>query len=132
MIKELFEIRTERKIEMLSIAHEVRGFVNKHKIHNGRIGIFIPHTTAGVTMNENADPSVQYDLNKAMEDIFPETLNVMHDEGNTSAHLMSSIIGANLTVFVDNGKPLLGTWQGIYFWEFDGPRTRNYYIIYDN
>jgi len=129
MIRELVELKTQKNIEMVSITHAVRSFVKKHNIQNGRIHIFVPHTTAGVTINENADPDVQCDLNMAIKKIFPDSLNIRHGEGNSAAHMMSSVIGVNLDIFIEEGKLLLGTWQGIYFWEFDGPRVRNYYII---
>jgi len=132
MVKSIIEIRSEKSMEMISITEEVHSFVLKYRIQNGKVHIFVPHTTAAITFNENADPSVQYDMNKAMAEMFPTSINVMHNEGNSYAHLMSSIIGVSLDVFVENGKVVLGTWQGIYFWEFDGPRTRNYYIIHEN
>jgi len=132
MLKSVIEIKTEKNIEMISITPEVQAFVLKHKIQNGRINIFVPHTTASITINENADPSVQYDMNKAIAEVFPITLNIMHNEGNSSAHLMSSLMGVSLDIFVENGKLLLGEWQGIYLWEFDGPRLRKYFIIHEN
>ena len=131
MLKSVIEIKTEKSIEMISITPEVQAFVLKHKIQNGRINIFVPHTTASITINENADPSVQYDMNKAIAEVFPITLNIMHNEGNSSAHLMSSLMGVSLDLFVENGKLLLGEWQGIYLWEFDGPRLRKYFIIHE-
>ena len=132
MLKSVIDIKTEKNIEMIAITPEVQAFVLKHKIQNGRINIFVPHTTASVTINENADPSVQYDMNKAIAEVFPITLNVMHNEGNSAAHLMSSLMGVSVDIFVENGKLLLGEWQGIYLWEFDGPRLRKYFIIHEN
>jgi len=129
MIREAVKLKTNSKIQMLDITSEVRAFVQKNNITNGAVNIFIPHTTAGVTINENCDPDVQSDLNKAMQKLFPDSLNMHHSEGNSSAHLMSSLIGVSLTIFVENGNLLLGTWQGIYFWEFDGPRQREFYIM---
>ena len=129
MIRETVKLRTNSKIQMLDITSDIRTFVKKNNIESGAVKIFIPHTTAGVTINENCDPDVQSDLNKAMLKLFPDSLNINHNEGNSAAHLMSSLLGISLTVFVENGKLLLGTWQGIYFWEFDGPRQREFYLI---
>ncbi len=129
MQKETYNIKTNHKIEMINITKYLVEFIRKNKINEGRISVFIPHTTAGVTINENCDPDVQFDLNKAMSTIFPDSLNIRHNEGNSSAHLMSSLTGVSLDIFVENGDLLLGTWQGIYFWEFDGPRTRHFHLI---
>ena len=129
MIRETVKLRTNSKIQMLDITSDIETFVKKYNIESGAVKIFIPHTTAGVTINENCDPDVQSDLNKAMLKLFPDSLNINHNEGNSAAHLMSSLLGVSLTVFVENGKLLLGAWQGIYFWEFDGPRQREFYLI---
>jgi secondary thiamine-phosphate synthase enzyme len=131
MIKKKIELRTVKNIEMISIMQEIQNFIKENNILDGKINVFVPHTTAGATINENSDPSVQYDINKAISEIFPDTINVMHDEGNSASHLMSSIIGVHTYVFVENGKLLLGQWQSVYFWEFDGPRARKYILIYD-
>lgn len=129
MIKEIITLKTDKKIQMLNITREIQLFARKHKIETGKVSIFIPHTTAGITINENCDLDVQSDLNNALKEIFPESLNIKHIEGNSAAHLMSSLIGVNLDIYIDESELLLGTWQGIYFWEFDGPRTRKYYLI---
>jgi secondary thiamine-phosphate synthase enzyme len=131
MIKEIIKLTTNYKVQMHSITNDLRTFVRKHKITDGKIHVFVPHTTAAVTINENCDPNVQTDLNNAMKKIFPETLNNYHAEGNSPAHLMSSIIGVGLDIYIEKGELLLGTWQGVYFWEFDGPRERTYYLLAD-
>ena len=129
MIKETIRLKTNSKLQMIDITSEIKSFVQKNNIISGGVNVFIPHTTAGVTINENCDPDVQKDLNQAMKKIFPDSLNIHHGEGNSAAHLMSSLTGVSLTIFVENGKLMLGTWQGIYFWEFDGPRQREFYIV---
>jgi len=130
MIKETYQIKTNSQIEMIDITMQIREFVRKNQIKEGRITVFVPHTTAGVTINENCDPDVQFDLNHAMNKLFPDNLNIRHGEGNSSAHLMSSLTGVTQDIFVENGNLLLGTWQAVYFWEFDGSRVRKYHLIY--
>lgn len=95
---------------------------------NGICVIYTPHTTAAITINENADPDVQRDLLFALNKTYPDRPEFKHIEGNSSAHLKSSVIGCSETVIIDKGKLLLGIWQGIYFCEFDGPRTRKFYV----
>jgi secondary thiamine-phosphate synthase enzyme len=90
--------------------------------------VFCPHTTAGITINENADPDVVKDLLYGLDKAFPDRTEYRHAEGNSAAHLKASCIGSSVTVIVENGLPILGTWQGIYFCEFDGPRERKYHI----
>ncbi|MHB1455442.1 MAG: secondary thiamine-phosphate synthase enzyme YjbQ, partial [Armatimonadota bacterium] len=90
--------------------------------------IFVPHTTAGITINENADPDVVRDLIETLNRIVPENGDYRHSEGNSDAHLKASMMGFSATIIVENGKLLLGTWQGIYFCEFDGPRTRHIFV----
>jgi secondary thiamine-phosphate synthase enzyme len=90
--------------------------------------IYTPHTTAAITINENADPDVQSDIVKGINKIVPESLSYDHAEGNSPAHIKSSLFGCSETIFIENGKLILGTWQGIYFCEFDGPRTRKVHI----
>ncbi len=129
MIRETVLVKTKYQTEMVNITDKVQKFVEKNNINEGRITLFVPHTTAGITINENCDPDVQTDLNKGIRQIIPAKINVYHNEGNSDAHLMSSLVGVTQDVFVENGRLLLGTWQGIYFWEFDGPRDRKVYII---
>lgn len=129
MIKEKYTIKTSTKTQMIDITSYIVDFVKKYNICTGKLNIFIPHTTAGVTINENCDPAVQYDLNRAIDKLIPESFNIQHGEGNSDAHLKSSITGVNQELYVFDGKLLLGTWQGVYFWEFDGARTRSFYII---
>ncbi|MDD4156863.1 MAG: secondary thiamine-phosphate synthase enzyme YjbQ [Candidatus Cloacimonetes bacterium] len=129
MIKECISIHTQKRTQMIDITHYVREFIVKYNISEAKLHIQIPHTTAGVTINENCDPDVQYDLCQGIDKLIPKSVNIKHNEGNSDAHLKSSLIGVNLEIFVFEKNPLLGTWQGVYFWEFDGPRTRKFFII---
>ncbi|HPY95634.1 MAG TPA: secondary thiamine-phosphate synthase enzyme YjbQ [Candidatus Cloacimonadota bacterium] len=130
MIKKQVTIKTNCKIEMIDITASINDFVKENKIIFGHITVFVPHTTAGITINENCDPDVQYDLNAAIQTIFTN-INIKHFEGNSQAHLLSSLIGVSQDIFIDDNKLLLGRWQGVYFWEFDGPRTRQFNIFYE-
>ena len=123
-----FDIQTQRRVEFLDITKEVLQAVRESGIQDGICVIHIPHTTAGVTINENADPDVMRDIEKQLARIIPATGDYRHLEGNSDAHIKSSLFNPTLTVIVSKGKLVLGTWQGIYFCEFDGPRTRKYYI----
>ena len=107
----------------IDITEQVKNFTYCSKIKNGICQVFIPHTTAAVTINENADPDVVTDLMSALKNIMPR-LPYRHVEGNSPAHVMSSLIGCSITIPVELGNLVLGTWQGIYFCEFDGPRKR--------
>ena len=97
-------------------------------MQNGICLVYCPHTTAGMTINENADPDVVTDLLFALDKTFPDRPEFRHMEGNSAAHLKASTMGSSVTVIVENGNLVLGTWQGIYFCEFDGPRTRKFYV----
>lgn len=114
---------------MLKITAEVREDIKKSGIENGIVLVYCPHTTAGITINENADPDVVRDLLYGMEKIYPTKDNrYRHFEGNSHAHLKSSTVGASQMVILNEGKLVLGTWQDLYFCEFDGPRTRTFYV----
>ncbi len=117
-------IKTSSYDEMINITSLVRQDVQKAGVTSGTAVIFVPHTTAGVTINENADPDVVYDLLSIFKRVFPESGSYRHMEGNSHAHAKASMVGASCTVIIENGQLQLGTWQGIYFCEFDGPRTR--------
>lgn len=121
-------IRTHKRIEAIDITEHVREIVKESGIKEGICNIFIPHTTASITINENADPSVMRDLLEALSRLIPYQNNYYHLEGNADAHIKSSIIGSSRDVIVENGELLFGTWQGIFFLEFDGPRTRKIYV----
>lgn len=126
----LFEytIETRKKDEFYNIAPQVMVAVRKSGIDEGTCLIFCPHTTAAVTINENADPDVVHDLILGLDKAFPDRPEFLHGEGNSSAHLKASCIGSSVMVIVENGKLKLGTWQTVYFCDFDGPRTRKFYV----
>ncbi|MCK4404525.1 MAG: secondary thiamine-phosphate synthase enzyme YjbQ [candidate division Zixibacteria bacterium] len=123
MIKEL-RVKTSSRVELIDITHLVEKVVSEAKIKSGLCTVYVPHTTAAVTINENADPSVRHDIVKELNKVIPFDDNYSHLEGNAAAHIKSSIIGSSETLLVDGGSLVLGTWQGIYFCEFDGPRNR--------
>jgi secondary thiamine-phosphate synthase enzyme len=118
-------VQTYGRNQLLNITREVERIVSESGVKEGTIRIFTMHTTAGLTINENADPSVVEDILKELDKIVPLNDNYRHIEGNSAAHIKSSLFGISLTVFISSGRLLLGTWQGIYFCEFDGPRKRN-------
>lgn len=124
-------VHTNRRDEMIEITDEVQAFVNELGIQEGTVLIYCPHTTAGITINENADPDVKSDMLRRFDETYPwSVVKDMHAEGNTAAHMKASTVGVSQMVIFTEGKLLLGTWQGIYFCEFDGPRQRTYYIKY--
>lgn len=121
------ELTTKRE-ELRDITDEVRAYIRRSGLQDGICTVFCPHTTAAITINENADPDVVDDLLYALDKTYPDRAEFRHREGNSAAHLKASVIGASETVLIADGRPLLGTWQGIYFCEFDGPRRRTCYI----
>ncbi len=121
---EKISIKTNSRIELIDITDRVQTVVAKNKAKEGVCFIFCPHTTAGLTINENADPSVRSDIINALNKLVPEGAGYSHSEGNADSHVKSSVLGQSLTVFIEDGRLALGTWQGIYFAELDGPRMR--------
>ena len=117
-------VRTDKHTQMKDITHLVRDAVRESGVKDGLCIVFIPHTTAAVTINENADPDVVRDLNMELGKIIPWEDGYHHMEGNSAAHLKSSLVGASEHVVIEDGRLCLGTWQGIYFCEYDGPRQR--------
>lgn len=125
IIQQQFSVSTKSRCQMIDITSEVQSIVSESGITDGDVIIFCPHTTAAVTINENADRSVPHDILLALEKAIPEHLaGFQHIEGNSDAHVKSSIIGCSEQVLISNGSLHLGTWQGIFFCEFDGPRNR--------
>jgi len=122
-----FSLKTPRE-NLYDITAQVRDAVSKSGIINGIAVVFCSHTTAGITINENADPDVVHDLLLGLSKAFPDRPEFRHGEGNSTAHLKSSTVGASETVIINDGRILLGTWQSIYFCEFDPPRNRKFYI----
>jgi len=117
-------IRTNQHSEMINITQELQKIVRNSGVLHGICVIVVPHTTAGITINENADPDVVHDFIMEIDKVIPWTDGYDHAEGNSAAHIKSSMMGFSQTVIIEDGKLFLGTWQGIYFMEFDGPRTR--------
>jgi len=120
-------LRTPRE-GYVDITAEVRSDLSESGVQSGIAVVFAPHTTAAVTINENADPDVVSDMKIAYCRAFPDSGDFAHNEGNSAAHCKSSAIGPSLTVIIESGRLVLGTWQGIYFCEFDGPRSRRYIV----
>jgi len=123
-----FQVKTSKQTEFIDITRSVQEAVKKTGVEEGICFIFIPHTTAAVTINENADPSVSQDIIMELNKVVPFQDRYQHLEGNSPAHIKASLIGCSQTVFVESGKLALGTWQGIFFCEFDGPRNRKVYV----
>jgi len=121
-------VRTNRRTEMVDITGEIQELVRQSGVTEGVCHIFQAHTTAGLTINENADPSVQADILMVLNRIISEKEAYRHLEGNSPAHIKASLMGAQLTVLVSNGSLVLGTWQGVFLCEFDGPRTRKVHL----
>lgn len=121
-------VRTQSHTQFLDITRAVQAAVSKEGIKKGIATVFVPHTTAGVTINENADPDVVSDMAEALERAVPWKAPYNHSEGNAAAHVKASIIGSSVLVIIEDGQLQLGTWQGIYLCEFDGPRSRNIWI----
>lgn len=125
---EKIKIKTTSRVDLIDITNEVQSLVNASKVKDGVCFIFCQHTTAGLTINENADPSVKADIVNALNKLIPHNANYQHAEGNADAHIKSSLFGASLNIFIEDGKLVLGTWQGIYFCEGDGPRMREAWV----
>jgi secondary thiamine-phosphate synthase enzyme len=119
------EIRTPSKESLIDITSLVEEEVGKAGVRSGLCVVYVPHTTAGVTINENADPTVRQDILMTLKKAVPESLPYAHSEGNSPAHVKASLVGSSVTVLVEDCRLRLGTWQGIFFCEFDGPRRRH-------
>jgi len=122
-------LRTGRRCEFVDITGDVQKAVEECGLENGLAMVFVPHTTAGVTINENADPSVVADLLESLERLVPQHGKYRHREGNSDAHCKASLMGSSVSVAVEGGRLVLGSWQGIYFCEFDGPRRRKFGVL---
>ncbi len=120
-------VRSARRCELIDITRDVAALVTESGIRSGLACVFVPHTTAGVTINENADPDVKRDLLFALERAVPNS-GFVHGEGNSDAHTKALMVGFSVSVIIDNGRLVLGTWQSLYFCEFDGPRSRKVYV----
>lgn len=122
-----FKLSTSRQ-GLYEITANVRDAIARSGVEEGLAVVFCPHTTGAITINENADSDVVHDLLLGLDAAFPDRAVFRHGEGNSAAHLKSSCVGASETIIVTGGRPLLGTWQGVYFCEFDGPRQRRYFV----
>ena len=125
---ETFDIRTTSRVETIDVTSLVRAAIRKSGVDGGLCVVFCPHTTAGLTIQENSDPQVKAAVNEHLARIVPHDATEVTATNNSDAHVKSSLIGAQVTVIVDGGKPLIGTWQAIYFCEFDGPRSRRLHV----
>ena len=123
-----FDVRTGARTQVVDITGEVRQAVRELGMAEGVCTVFVPHTTAGITINENADPSVVRDIINTLEKLVPYGADYSHSEGNADSHVKASLMGSSVQVIVNEGRLQLGTWQGIYFCEFDGPRNRRVWV----
>ncbi len=121
-----FTLQTSKRNEFIDITARIQDMVEE--VSEGVITVFSPHTTTAVTINENADPEVPRDILKKLEELIPQRDNFSHMEGNSDAHIKASLLGSSVRVIIKNSQLLLGTWQSIFFCEFDGPRTRSFYL----
>lgn len=124
-------IETRRRTEFVPITDLVRRAAEALGVRDGTVSVFVPHTTAGITINENADPDVVRDMAAALERMVPWDAGYAHEEGNAAAHVKASLMGSSVRIPVEHGRLRLGTWQGVYFCEFDGPRTRQVWVRKD-
>ncbi len=125
-------VSTHSQTEFVDITSDVQRLVEQAGWNDGAVVVFVPHTTAAVTINENADPTVQRDILYEINKVIPFQDAYHHLEGNSAAHIKASLFGSSITVIVENGRLQLGTWQGIYFCEFDGPRNRRLWLTFLN
>ncbi len=121
-------VKTSSREEFVDITYEVESAIKESGIKNGVCYLYVPHTTAGITINEGADPSVKKDIINALKKIAPYGAGYSHMEGNADSHIKATLVGSSAIVLIENSKPALGTWQSIFFCEFDGPRTRKVYL----
>ena len=122
------QVRTHKQFECINITSQVHSLIKDSGVKDGIVTIYCPHTTAAITINEGADPSVVHDLLYELDKLIPLRDNYQHLEGNSAAHIKSSLVGCSQTVIIENGSLVLGTWQAIFFCEFDGPRNRKVFI----
>lgn len=122
------QVRTSKATEMVDITEKVERAISEEEIAEGVCYLFVPHTTAGITINEGADPSVRQDILKELDQVIPREDDYRHTEGNAAAHIKASLVGSSVVVFLQGGKLCLGTWQSLYLCEFDGPRRREVWM----
>ena len=125
----LLQVSTSQRDQFIEITEDVQQIVNDAAVQSGQVIVYVPHTTAGITINENADPDVVHDMLKQLDVIVPwRQPFYRHAEGNSASHVKASMMGFSLTVLIEDGRLVLGTWQGIWFCEFDGPRQRKIHV----
>lgn len=122
------EVSTNSRVQFVDITAKVKDKIQQSGIKSGIAIVYVPHTTAGVTINEAADPSVVDDINTKLSKLVPVNENYKHAEGNSDAHIKTTLVGSSIHIIIADGKPVLGTWQGVFFCEFDGPRRRKVHI----
>ena len=125
---ETLSVSTSERLDLVDITSQVAHEVSKSSVDTGTVTIYVPHTTCGVTINESADPDVERDIKMHLTKLVPKDGGFRHSEGNSDSHIKTSMIGSSENVFIESGKLVLGTWQGIFLCDFDGPRTRKVYI----
>ncbi len=125
---ETLSVSTSERVDLVDITSQVAQEVAKRSVGTGTVTIYVPHTTCGVTINESADPDVVRDIKMHLTKLVPKDGGFRHSEGNSDSHIKTSMIGSSENIFIENGKLVLGTWQGIFLCDFDGPRTRKVYI----
>ena len=130
MLKE-FSIRTNQQVEFVKLTSQVQKLLDESSAQEGICHVFVPHTTAGITINEGADQDVVRDMTMEFNKIVPFEDGYRHAEGNSAAHIKASMMGSSAAVMIENGKLVLGTWQAIFFCEFDGPRTRRVLVLFN-
>jgi secondary thiamine-phosphate synthase enzyme len=122
-------VHTRTRAELIDVTEQIQRYISRFGVMDGYVIVYCPHTTAGITINENADPDVRHDVLAKLEKLIPQIESYyQHDEGNSDAHVKASLVGNSATVLIEQGRLLLGRWQGIYFCEFDGPRERRMMI----
>ncbi|MFD1065604.1 secondary thiamine-phosphate synthase enzyme YjbQ [Oceanobacillus locisalsi] len=125
---EVFEVKTNQKQEFVFLDKQLDEILDNSGVQEGMMIVYCPHTTGAITINENADPDVRRDLSLGLNETFPNKAAYVHMEGNSDGHMKSSVVGASETLIISNGRLVLGTWQSVYFCEFDGPRTRKVHV----
>ena len=121
-------VSSKKRNEMIDLTYDIQKLIDEENLTEGHLLVYVPHTTAGITINEGTDPSVQRDIIETLKKLIPENGDYHHMEGNSDAHIKASLLGSSVTVMVQNKKMILGTWQHIFFYEGDGPRTRKVFI----
>jgi secondary thiamine-phosphate synthase enzyme len=131
---EILHVKTNKRIDFVDVTRDIQTLVHKSGVESGILTVYVPHTTCGITINEHADPDVVRDIQNQLEKIVPYQKGYQHLEGNADSHIKTTLVGSSEQVIIENGAPVLGTWQGIFLCDFDGPRTRKIHvkIIADN